>query len=162
MQTSQGSCLPDLPLSRLDLPQVRPVFSSSNAVGLALQRLAGLRVRVSLCRLWLPCGRLRSLRIAEAIDDPSLIVDVAPDGAVLVLAVGPRAPGPAGDAAMASTIAEKLLSALADSHQGPPIRRARLSVMHGWTDSIDAATMMCSGLAIEPSRTLADVLEIAA
>ena len=156
-----GNCLPDLPLDRLDLPQVRPVFSYPNAVASALERLSGIRLRLTLCRLVVPCGRRVSLKIAAAIDDPALIADVASDGSILVLAIGPRLRGAPGDKSSEATIAGTLLDALARFQATGPRFGGRLAVLHCWADALDSQSTLLNELLLQPTQPLTAIVHSA-
>ena len=160
-ETSSGGCLPDLPLSRLDPPQVRPVFSSKKAIGQAIARLSGVRVRVTLCRLRLPAGLSKVNRIAEAIADPSFIVETASDGSILVLAVGPRRSGRDGDAETAAMISDRLLALLAKRHDYQFLASAHLSMLHCWSDCLDTGAVLFEELSCQPSTPLVAPLRAA-
>ena len=160
-ETSSGGCLPDLPLSRLDPPQVRPVFSSTHAIGQAIARLSGVRVRVTLCRLRLPGGTAEIDRIAEAIADPSLIVEVAPDRSVLILAIGPRQGGCEGDAKTASMISDRILGVLAKRQGCEVLAAAHLVTLHGWSDCLDSGAALFDELSCQSPTPLLALLRAA-
>lgn len=153
-ETSSGGCLPDLPLYRLDPPQVRPVFSSGSAIADMLRRLSGVRVRVTLCRLALPCTPEVTADIVAEIEDPTLVAEMAPDGSVTLLDLGPRPQGPDGDATVAAAIARRLFGLLAEHPDCACLAEARLSVSHCWTDCLDGARASLEQLLCLPADSL--------
>ena len=161
VETSSGGCLPDLPLSRLDPPQVRPVFSSTHAIGQAITRLSGVRVRVTLCRLRLPGGTAEAHRVARSIADPSFIVETGSDGSVLVLAIGPRRGGRDGDAETAASLSDRILAILAKRHDDRFLAASQLSMLHCWSDCLDSGAVLFDELSCQPATPLVALLRAA-
>lgn len=126
-----------------------------------MARLAGVRVRVTLCRLRLPGDRATADRLAAAMVDPSLIVETAQDGSILVLAVGPRQGGRQGDAETASTISGRIVALLADRFDCEFLASARLSMLHGWSDCLDSGAVLFDELSCQPATPLVALLRAA-
>lgn len=148
--TSSERRLPDLPLHRLDLPQVRPVFSFANRADQALRKLSGLRLRVTLCRIALDQGAAALSRsvineIVARIDDQSLIVGTERDGGIVILALGRRDDGRRGDLqielSLQETLGQAVAAALAARNATLPVR---MVLVHHWSDELDAETSIAA------------------
>ncbi|MGF1630691.1 MAG: hypothetical protein ACFCUT_14555 [Kiloniellaceae bacterium] len=149
MRCDRGSVLtappfgysPELPLRRPGGPKARPAHSAARLpVGIAssLRRLKGLHQRLSLCRVTLAPGCHSRL---TAIDDRSLITELASDGAMIVIFIHP--PG-IGDEAAACGVFTRLEQAL------------RHSIVPLW--AVHVAVLNCDAAAIDESDTTLDVL----
>src|SRR3546814_3040653 len=105
---------PELPLRRPGGPKARPALSvahSSSAklpatIASSLRRLKGLHQRLSICRITLAPGCDGRL---AAIDDRSLIAELADDGALIVIFIHPSGIG--DDAAASGLFTRQIGSA---------------------------------------------------
>lgn len=138
----------------------------SGEIRRTLRRLIGQRLRFSLCQLVFPQGRGTAQDIIRAIDDPALIADVAPDGRLIVLFVGPRRRGSRGDQNATATIIRKLGRALLSQGLGQKMRReqkcdlasARVSTLHAWADTYGESSALFAALAAMPTVPLSELL----
>jgi hypothetical protein len=112
--------------------------SSSSVILRSLRRLKGLHQRLSLCRVTLAPGCDARL---GAIEDRSLIAELADDGALVVIFIHP--PG-VDDAAAAQGVATRLEQAL--QHTAVPLRAVRVTLLH------------CDAAALDDSDTIRDAL----
>ncbi len=140
---------PELPLRRSGGPKARPARSASgeavpraarlpSGIVRSLRRLKGLHQRLSLCRVTLAPGSDARL---GAIEDRSLIAELADDGALVVIFIHP--PG-VDDAAAAQGVATRLEQAL--QHTAVPLRAVRVTLLH------------CDAAALDDSDTIRDAL----
>jgi hypothetical protein len=140
---------PELPLRRSGGPKARPATSASAdplayatrlpaGIVCSLRRLKGLHQRLSLCRVTLAPGCDSRL---GAIEDRSLIAELADDGALIVIFIHP--PGVDDDAA-AQGVATRLEQALQPTPV--PLHAVRVTVMH------------CDAAALGDSDTTRDAL----
>lgn len=143
---------PELPLRRPGGPKARPALSASAAsaspgghasrlpagIVSSLRRLKGLHQRLSLCRVTLAPGCDGRL---GAIEDRSLITELADDGALIVIFIHP--PGIDDDAA-AQGIATRLEQAL--QHTPVPLHAVRVTVMHCDAAALDESDATCDAL----------------
>ena len=132
---------PELPLRRPGGPKARPAHSAArlpSSIASSLRRLKGLHQRLSLCRVTLARGCDSRL---TAIEDRSLIAELAADGALIVIFIHP--PG-IGDEAAACGLFTRLEQALQPG--GVPLRAVSVSVVH------------CDAAAIDEGDTTLDVL----
>lgn len=124
---------PELPLRRSGGPKARPAHPASAEPAAAvsrlpagivssLRRLKGLHQRLSLCRVTLAPGCDSRL---GAIEDRSLIAELADDGALIVIFIHP--PG-VDDEAAAHGIATRLAQAL--QHSPVPLHAVRVALLH--------------------------------
>jgi len=111
--------------------------------------------------LRLPGGVVGVNRIAEAIADPSLIVETARDGSVLILAIGPRQSGRDGDAKTAAMISERIVALLAKRQDYEFLAAARLSMLHCWSDCVDSGAALFDELSCQPATPLVALLRAA-
>jgi hypothetical protein len=130
------------------------VFSCTPAIADILQRLSGVRVRLTLCRLELPCSLQVAADIVSEIDDPTLIAEVAPDGSLALLDLGPRAHGPKGDGLVAAAIAERLLGLLARRLDWACLAEAQLTVCHCWSDCLGGGRASLDQVLCLPAQPL--------
>ena len=161
-ETSSGGCFPDLPLDRLDPPQVRPVFSCPDVIADSLSRLGGVHLRVTLLRVLLPASKDAILDAIAGVDDATLIVEMVSDGSLLVLAYGPRAADFDGDRLVAAELAMRLLGALAGQLDLECLAAAQVALLHSWSDGLDPATVCTHDLACAPLVPLHTLLRLAA
>lgn len=153
-KTSSEIDLPDLPHTRPDLPQVRPSFSPGMGVERALGRLAGTHLRVTLCRLSPESGWDAASALAEALEDPSLLVSQLDDGTLWILDAGPRSSGRAGDFEAEAAINRKLCAAVAQLGLGETFEGTTVSVVHCWADAIDLSHGASDPFALASSERL--------
>ena len=146
------------PRGRSAIPQGRPASRTALRILPAMRRLAGLHLRITLFHIALPTGLTDLDLLSEAVHDPSLVVEVAPTG-LLVLALGPRLPGFTGDTQVAARVCQEV--ALACGQFGLA-RRLRLSVMHCWSDSVDDPQALIGELVSAPIVTIDNLLMDAA
>lgn len=161
MERNRGSILtappfgysPELPLRRPGGPNARPAHSATPllaklpaAVASSLRRLKGLRQRLSLCRVTLEPGCDSRL---SAIEDLSLITELAEDGALIVIFIHP--PG-IGDEEAFSGVTTRLEQALRSS--GVPLSAVRVAVVHCDAAAIDEGDATRDLLVEAPSRPL--------
>ncbi|HEY9536908.1 MAG TPA: hypothetical protein VIS03_04885 [Kiloniellaceae bacterium] len=161
MKRDRGSILtappfgysPELPLRRPGGPKARPALSAASlpaklpaGISRSLRRLKGLHQRLSICRVTLAPGCDGRL---AAIEDLSLITELADDGALIVIFIHP--PG-VGDDAAASGVVTRLEQAL--RHSAVPLDAVRVAVMHCDATAIDEGDATCDLLAEAPSRGL--------
>lgn len=176
MRCDRGSVLtappfgysPELPLRRSGGPKARPARSAaqpsvsrpamSAAVRLpagivsSLRRLRGLHQRLSLCRVTLAPGCDSRL---GPIEDRSLIVEQADDGALIVIFIHP--PG-VGDEAAASGVATRLEQALRPTPV--PLPAVRIAMMHCDAAAIDEGDATRDILMDLPCRPLLSVVNL--
>lgn len=151
---------PELPLRRPGGPKARPALSAAgfparfpDGIARSLRRLKGLRQRLSICRVSLAPGC--DSRLA-AIEDRSLIAEVAADGALIVLFIHP--PG-VGDAAATAGVLTRLEQAL---RQGPvPLEAVRVAVMHCDAAAVDESDATRDILLQAPSQPLLPATDVA-
>ncbi len=157
---------PELPLRRPGGPKARPARSAaqpsvslpviSAAVSLpagivsSLRRLRGLHQRLSLCRVTLAPGSDSRL---GAIEDRSLIVEQADDGALIVIFIHP--PG-IGDEAAAAGVATRLEQALRATTV--PLPAVRVAMMHCDAAAIDESDATRDALMDRPCRPLLSIV----
>lgn len=160
MRRDRGSVLtappfgysPELPLRRPGGPKARPALSAAPrlaklpaGIARSLKRLKGLRQRLSLCRVTLAAGC--DSRLA-AIEDRSLIADLADDGALVVIFIHP--PGIGDEEAF-----DGLLTRLEQSlRHSVPLSAARVAVVHCDAAAIDEGDATRDLLVEAPSRPL--------
>jgi len=161
MRRDRGSILtappfgysPELPLRRPGGPKARPALSAAPllaklpaGIARSLRRLRGLRQRLSLCRVTLTPGC--DSRLA-AIEDRSLIADLADDGALIVIFIHP--PGIGDDEAL-----DGVLTRLEQTlrHGGVPLPAVRVAVIHCDAAAIDEGDATRDLLVEAPSRPL--------
>ena len=161
-ETSPDLFLPDLPHTRPDPPQVRPSFSFGSALHRALTRLAGIHLRISLCRLTLAGGWRAAAELAEAIKDPGLLVGLRDDGSLWVLWAGPRQPGAEGDLLARRTILRKLGGVLGNPSRLNGDAGLRGAIMHCWADELDVSCGSADPFALLPAEPLDQVTLAAA
>jgi hypothetical protein len=148
---------PELPLRRPGGPKARPALSASaNSISYAtrlpsgilrsLRRLKGLHQRLSLCRVTLAPGCDSRL---TAIDDRSLIAELADDGALIAIFIHP--PG-VDDEAAAQGVATRLEQAL--QHTPVPLHAVRVTVMHCDAAALDESDATRDALLDLSSRPL--------
>jgi len=170
MSTKRGSILtappfgysPELPLRRSGGPKARPALSASQdtlapkhtvpasrlpaGILRSLRRLKGLHQRLSLCRVTLAPGCDGRLC---AIDDRSLIAELAEDGALVVIFIHP--PG-IDDADAALGVATRLEQALRASHV--PLGAVRVALLHCDAAALDESDATHDALLDLPARPL--------
>lgn len=161
MRRNRGSVLtappfgysPELPLRRPGGPKARPALSAASlpaklpaGIVSSLRRLKGLHQRLSICRVTLAPGC--DSRLA-AIEDLSLITELADDGALIVIFIHP--PG-VGDDAAACGVFTRLEQALRQS--AVPLQAVRVAVMHCDAAAIDESDATRDLLVEAPSRAL--------
>ena len=132
--------------------------SHAGALTRVLAQLRGLRLRVTLCRI-------RSIGPTEPfrhrmtrIDDPTLLVEVAPDGVAFALYVGPRteeATDPNGDRAIEQLIVQRLTQAMTEGPLAVAPERVELAVLHRWADGIAQGVSVFAELSQQVPRRLA-------
>src|SRR3546814_16430693 len=110
----------------------------------SLRRLKGLHQRLSICRVTLAPGCDGRL---AAIEDLSLITELADDGALIVIFIHP--PG-VGDDAAASGVVTRLEQAL--RHSAVPLDAVRVAVMHCDATAIAEGDATCDPIGSEPGR----------
>jgi hypothetical protein len=148
---------PELPLRRPGGPKARPALSASAhpahhatrlppGIESSLRRLKGLHQRLSLCRVTLAPGCDSRL---SAIEDRSLIAELADDGALFVIFIHP--PG-VDDEAAAQGIATRLEQALL--HTPVPLHAVRVTVMHCDAAALDESDATRDALLDISSRPL--------
>lgn len=133
-ETSSDLCLPDLPHTRPDHPQVRPTFFSASGFDRTLEQLSGLHLRLTLCRLTLDATWGKTRDVAEALQGPLLMIRAMDDDSLLILYVGPRRGGAEGDLDAERAIGDKLHRVL---DQVVGTGGARVSMAHYWSDAMD-------------------------
>ncbi|MGF1610895.1 MAG: hypothetical protein ACFCUQ_15945 [Kiloniellales bacterium] len=150
------------------------MFSCPDAIADSLSRLGRLHLRLTLLRVLLPAqgspqgspqdarGRETVLEAVADVDDPSLIVEMASDGSLLVLAYGPRSASAEGDRLVAAELAIRLLGALSKRLDLELLAAAQVAVLHSWSDGLDPATASQHELACEPLVPLHTLLRLAA
>jgi hypothetical protein len=157
---------PELPLRRPGGPKARPARSAADpsfslpgtsaATGLpagivsSLRRLRGLHQRLSICRVTLAPGCDSRL---GPIDDRSLIVEQADDGALIVIFIHP--PG-IGDQAAAEGVAIRLEQALRPTTV--PLPAVRIAMLHCDAAAIGEADATRDVLMALPCRPLLSVV----
>jgi hypothetical protein len=161
MRRDRGSILtappfgysPELPLRRPGGPKARPALSAASlpaklpaGIARSLRRLKGLHQRLSICRVTLAPGCDGRL---GAIEDLSLIAELADDGALIVIFIHP--PGIGDDAAVCGVFT-RLEQALRQG--GVPLHAVRVAVMHCDAAAIDEGDATRDLLAAAPSRAL--------
>jgi hypothetical protein len=161
MRRDRGSILtappfgysPELPLRRPGGPKARPALSAAPllaklppGISRSLRRLRGLRQRLSLCRVTLAAGCDGRL---AAIEDRSLIAELAEDGALVVIFIHP--PG-IGDEEAFSGVLTRLEQALRQS--GVPLPAVRVAVVHCDAAAVDEGDATRDLLVGAPSRPL--------
>lgn len=161
MRRDRGSVLtappfgysPELPLRRPGGPKARPALSAASlpaklptGIASSLRRLRGLHQRLSLCRVTLAPGCDGRL---TAIDDLSLIAELADDGALVVIFIHP--PG-VGDAAAVCGLSARLEQAL--RQKTVPLRAVRVAMIHCDAAAMDEGDATRDLLADAPSRPL--------
>lgn len=161
MRRDRGSVLtappfgysPELPLRRPGGPKARPALSAASlpaklpaGITSSLRRLKGLHQRLSICRVTLAPGCDGRL---AAIDDLSLITELAADGALIVIFIHP--PGVDDDAAVCGVFA-RLEQAL--RQKAVPLNAVRVAVMHCDAAAIDESDATRDLLVGSPSRAL--------
>lgn len=141
---------PELPLRRPGGPKARPARSASSCslpsgIARSLLRLRGLHLRLSLCRVTLAPGCDGRL---AAIDDCSLIAELAEDGALIVIYIHPKG---IDDDEAAVGVCARLKQCL---HRiGVPQGALRIAIMHcdaASIDGSDAALQMVMDLPTRP------------
>lgn len=161
MRWNRGSVLtappfgysPELPLRRPGGPKARPALSATGfaarfpeGIARSLRLLKGLRQRLSICRVSLARGCDSRL---TAIEDRSLIAELAADGALIVLFIHP--PGIGDDAATAGVLT-RLEQALRQA--SVPLEAVRVAVMHCDAAAVDESDATRDILLQAPSHSL--------
>ena len=140
---------PELPLRRPGGPKTRPANSACplpDGIVSSLRRLKGLHQRLSICRVFLTLGCDSRL---DAIEDLSLIAELADDGALIVIFIHP---GGVDDAAAAEGVCTRLEQTL--RHSGVPLGALRITVMPCDAAAIDESDATRDALMSLPSRPL--------
>ena len=150
-KTSSDLCLPDLPHTRPDHPQVRPPFFSASGLDRALGQLAGLHLRLTLCRLSLKADRGTRLAAAEALQNPSLMISDLDDGSLLILYIGPRRAGSEGDLEAEREVTKKLREVLGEI---PDAGDFTVAMTHCWSDAMDLRYGVDDPFALVPAASL--------
>ena len=146
---------PELPLSRPGGPTARPAPSVPGAIpggipdGIrdSLRRLRGQHLRLSLCRIRLRQGSDGRL---AGIDDPSLIAEPTPDGALYVIFIHP--PGVDDDRMAEQVLWQRL--ALGFQRSGLATWALRVAATHYDAAAIDDGTAIFETLLDLPLRPL--------
>ncbi|MGD1875934.1 MAG: hypothetical protein ACFB13_00360 [Kiloniellaceae bacterium] len=112
----------------------------------SLRRLRGLHQRLSLCRVSLAPGCDSRLC---AIDDRSLIAELADDGTLLLIFIPPAG---VDDAAAASGVCTRLEQALRQG--GVPLWALRIAILHCDAAAIDDSDTTRAALLDLPARPL--------
>jgi len=140
---------PELPLRRPGGPNTRPAFSATRmppGIVRSLRRLRGLHLRFSLCRVSLVPGCDSRL---TAIDDRSLIVELAADGSLIVIYIHPRG---VNDEEADCGLSARLEQALRQS--GVPLNAVRISVLPCDAAAIDVNDISLAAMGGQASRPL--------
>jgi hypothetical protein len=158
----------DAPEGRPDYPLVRPAAFSpayaapdTGAVTRALERLAGLRLKVTAIRLDAGCGQRTGRALAEALGSALLLTEFRPGLGLVALYVGPRPAGPEGERVLAARIAEDLTRALFVEHRYGAFDDARIAMVHCEVDALTDG-MLDQALRAETPMPLVDLLPRAA
>lgn len=140
---------PELPLRRPGGPKTRPALSAERMPGgiaSSLRRLQGLHLRLSLCRVTLSRGSDSRL---SAIDDSSLIAELAEDGSLVVIYIHPQG---ISDGEAACGVAARLEQTLKKSGLRPGA--TRIAILPCDAAAIDVNDATLDALLGQPSRPL--------